>query len=458
MENTGRILSIKGYTVEVEFLGDIKPRERDLLVLYDDEEIKMEVYTCIDMTRFLCIVVNSPDNLCRGMRVVNTREPLKIPVGNEILGQVIDIFGNSLGSKERLQAADEKSIYEVPLKYEESAASKEVFETGIKVVDLFTPILKGGKVGLFGGAGVGKTVLLGEILHNVINLDKENTVSVFAGIGERIREGHEIYEELKRAEIIDNVSLIFGSMADNPTIRFLTGFGAVAIAEHFRDVAQKNVLFFVDNAFRFAQAGNELSLFMDNIPSEDGYQPTLLSQISEFHERLTSTQNSTVTTIEAVYVPADDILDHAVQAILDFLDASIVLSRQVYSEGLFPAVDILSSTSSALTHEIVGDEHYNIVLKAQKLFKKADSLERIVSLVGESELSYEDRLMYKRAKKVRNYLTQDFFTAEKHTGKPGVFVPLASTLKDTKSIINGDYDDITEEKFLYISDLASLEK
>lgn len=458
MKNVGRITKVRNFIVEITFSGEDKPKEKDILHLKDDNNFLFEVYKSLDFDKFLCISLNKSSKLYRGMEVVNTYEPLKVPVGAHILGRVIDVFGNSLDGKGDLGTEQYKSIYPNSMTADDIDASQEILETGIKVVDLFSPLLKGGKIGLFGGAGVGKTVLLSEILHNIINLDKEKTVSVFAGIGERIREGHEMYEKLGATEILPNVSLIFGTMADNPSVRFLTAYGAVSLSEYFRDSMKKDVLFFADNAFRFAQAGNELSLFMNTIPSEDGYQPTLLSEMSDFHERLVPNKNGSITSIEAVYVPADDILDHAVQTIIEFLDTSIVLSRDVYSQGLFPAVDVLASTSGSLSPEVVGEDHYRTSLAAQSLLKKADSLERIVSLVGESELSYDDRLSYKRAKKVRNYLTQNFFTAKNQTGQEGVYVPLKTTLQDVKSIMDGNFDDLTEDKFLFIAGLDNLKK
>ena len=331
-------------------------------------------------------------------------------------------------------------------------------ETGIKVVDLFAPIVKGGKTGLFGGSGVGKTVLLSEVLHNILNKDKEKNVSVFCGIGERTREGHELFHELDKTGVLPGVSLIFGSMGDSPSIRFLTGLAGASVAEYFRDTKSRDVLFFVDNIFRYAQAGNELSLLMNTIPSEDGYQATLSSEMATIHERLVSNTKASITTIEAIYVPADDILDQGVQAIFDYLDSAIVLSRDVYREGRFPAVDILASVSSALSPQVVGPLHYATALQAQSILKKAAGLERIVSLVGEAELSEEDRVMYQRATKLKNFMTQDFFVAEGQTKKLGSYVPLKNTVLDVKDIIDGKFDDASSDKFLNIGSLKDLEK
>jgi F-type H+-transporting ATPase subunit beta len=454
--NKGKISGIKNFVVEVSFLGADKPHEKHVLTIEGDDELKLVVFKSAGPDKFLCICLGETSKLHRGMEVLNTKEPIKIPVGSKLLGRVINIFGKPIDGGEAIEFDEVRSIYESTTSYETARSISGTVETGIKAIDLLLPLVKGGKTGLFGGAGVGKTLLLNEVQHNIINLDRENTVSIFAGIGERIREGHEVYTNLKRTGIAANVALIFGSMADNPSVRFLTAYGAVTMAEYFRDVMKKNVLFFADNAFRFAQAGNELSLFMDTVPSEDGYQATLLTEMSEFHERLIPNNESTITTIETIYVPADDILDHAVQTIFDFLDTSIVLSRQVYSEGLYPAIDILASNSSALSPDIVGEAHYEVAINAQSILKKADSLQRIASLVGESELSYEDRQTYKRAKKIRNYLTQDFFTAEDQTGKPGAFVPLEKTLEDVNAIADGRLDDVTEDKFLYIGGLDQI--
>lgn len=455
-EQLGKVISVKDFVVEVLFTGDLKPKEKDVLYVKEDPSLLLEVFRAVGVNKFLCISLRPTTKLRRGTEVLNTGDTLRVPVGKDVLGRVLDLFGEPLDGGSAIPRDQTASIYNFESSITDIAYTQEVFETGIKVIDFFTPLLKGGKVGLFGGAGVGKTVLLNEVLHNIINLNKERTVSVFAGIGERIREGQELWASLQRTDIINNVTLMFGTMADNPTMRFLTAYSAVAIAEHFRDSMDKDVLFFADNAFRFAQAGNELSLFMDEIPSQDGYQPTLLSEMSDFHERLITTKHGQVTTIEAVYVPADDILDYAVQMIINFLSTSIVLSRKVYSDGILPAIDILASNSAALSPDIVGEDHYAVALKAQNVLKQAESLERIVSLVGEAELSQEDRLLYKRSKKIRNYFSQNFFTAEKQTGVAGVYVPVKNVIADVRGIISGDFDDVSEDKFLYIGDASKI--
>lgn len=452
---SGRVTSIRNFIVEVKFSGEDMPREKELIVMKGNDNVKLQVYKALSHNTFACICLTDPTVLSRNVEVIQTGQLLEIPVGAGVLGRVINIFGEPLDGQGEIEG-ERKPIYSYNTNYETLLSGKELLVTGIKAIDLFTPMSKGGKVGLFGGAGVGKTVLLNEIMHNVINFDKEKTVSVFAGIGERIREGHELYLNLQRTDIMNNVALVYGSMADNPTVRFLSGYSAITVAEYFRDEMSKNVLFFVDNVFRMAQAGNELSLFMNAIPSQDGYQPTLTSEISIFHERLVSSETGNITTIEAIYVPADDILDYAVQSVFSFLDSSLVLSRDVYSQGLFPAVDILASNSSILSPSIVGDAHYETALQASAVLKKADALERIVSLVGESELSQEDRTLYKRARKIRNFMTQNFFTAENQTGQKGVFVDRNVTVADVQRILAGEFDEVTEDKFLYIADLNSI--
>jgi F-type H+-transporting ATPase subunit beta len=333
---------------------------------------------------------------------------------------------------------------------------QELLETGIKAIDLFSPLLKGGKMGLFGGAGVGKTMLLTEILHNIVGKSQGKTVSVFAGVGERSREGLELYQSLVDSKTLSSSSLVFGTMGENPALRFLAAFSAVTLAEYYRDILKNDVLFFIDNVFRFAQAGNELSTLMNIIPSEDGYQATMESEMASFHERLSSTKEGIISAIEAIYVPADDLLDHAVQAIFPYLESVVVLSRDIYQEGIMPAIDILESASTALDPIVVGDFHYDVALNAKTMLKEAQSLERIVSLVGEAELSKEDQIKYRRAKRLKNFMSQKFFVAEMQRGEKGAYVPIETTVKDVNGIIVGKYDKIPEEKFLYIGSVNEI--
>lgn len=446
----GTIKSIKGQIVEITFPEE-KPQMHDIVVLESDDTVKMEVYTSSSDDSFYCIALSGTATLYRGAVVINTAKPLTIPVGPQLLGRVTDIFGNPRDGLDPIAVQETRPIYAPPPPYTAVTTKREVLELGIKVLDLFSPLLKGGKMGIFGGAGVGKTLLLTEIIHNVVILHKEKNISVFAGIGERTREGHELYEELQQQNVLPSVSLIYGQMGENPAVRFLTSFAAVTIAEYFRDHTEKDVLFFIDNVFRFAQAGNELSMLMNMIPSEDGYQATLSSEMADFHERLTSTEKGAISAIEAIYVPNDDMLDQGVQAIFPYLDSMVILSRNVYQQGILPAIDVLSSGfSSALNPDTVGDFHYEVALKAQSLLKRAITLDRIVSLVGTSELSEEDQRMYSRAKKLQNFMTQSFFSAEKQTGRKGVYVPMETTIQDVRDIVEGVYDQKDEQKFLFI--------
>ncbi|MBT7349968.1 F0F1 ATP synthase subunit beta [candidate division WWE3 bacterium] len=450
-QQVGIVKGIKGHIVEVEFPSSEGPGVHDILILKDNPRAKLQVYSSSDSNKsFYCIALASTHNFYRGVEVIDTGEPLNVPVGDAVLGRVINIFGEGIDGAGPVMTEERRSIYRKALDFTKVSAQQEVLETGVKIVDFFAPMVRGGKVGLFGGAGVGKTILLSEVLHNILNEDKGKTVSVFAGVGERTREGQELFEELKRTKTADEVALMFGSMGASPSERFLTGVAAVTVAEHLRDEMGKNVLFFIDNMYRFAQAGNELAMLMNTIPSEDGYQATLSSEMAMMHERLVSTDEAAITTVEAIYVPADDILDQGVQAIYDYLDSAIVLSRDVYQQGRLPAVDILASGSAALNPNTVDLVHYNVSLEAKSLLKKAESLERIVSLVGESELGEGDRISYQRAKKLRNFMTQSFSVAEEHTGRKGQYVPLQTTVEDVQAILRGDYDEVSDDHFMFI--------
>lgn len=453
---TGKIIGIKGQIVEVEFLEE-KPRLYDVLVFKEDHDVKMEVYASATENSFYCLALTSTAKLHHGSVVVNTGQPIQVPVGEEMLGRAIGSLGNPEDDLGEIKAKESNPIISDDIKFEKVEVADELLETGIKAVDFFSPILKGGKAGLFGGAGVGKTVLLSEIIHNIVILNPEENVSIFTGVGERTREGEELLTTLNENKVMKGVTLIYGSMGENPAIRFRTAFTGVTLAEYYRDVLGKNVLFFIDNIFRFAQSGYELSTLMNVLPSEGGYQATLTSEMASFHERLASTQKNAITALEAVYVPADDLTDSGVQSVFPYLDSGIILSRSVYQEGRYPAVDILSSTSSALNVDTVGEEHYDTALEAQALLKEAVSLERIVSLIGESELSAKDLTTYNRSKFLKNYMTQYFTVVEQQTGRPGVQVPLKDTVKDVRAILDGKYDSLKPEDFSYIATLKDVE-
>ena len=457
-EQKGIVLAVEGQVAEVEF-SHAAPAVHDILVLENDQSVTMEVFSSSRANSYYCLVLSSSVELRRGAAVLNTGVPITISAGRELLGRVIDFAGVPLDGKGAIAGPDAFPIYRTSPHYRDVSTKQEILETGIKVVDLFCPLLKGGKIGLLGGAGVGKTVMLTELLHNIILMrEQASTVSVFAGVGERVREGQELIATLEEKKALPSVSVVLGPMGSPPAVRRITAHTAVAVAEYFRDVLKMNVLFFIDNVFRFAQAGNELSMIMKTIPSEDGYQPTLASEISSIHGRLISTQDAAVTTIEAVYIPNDDILDQAVQAVFAPLDSVVVFSRDVYQQNLLPAVDPLASYSSALNPGTAGEFHYETAREVGVLFKRSESLERVVSLVGESELSPEDRILYQRSRKIRNFLTQNLYVVEDQANLEGQFVPLKTTLEDVKAILEGKYDSIPEDKFRYIGSAKEIKK
>lgn len=455
MENTGTVKHVKGQIVEVEFLGPDKPHMHDLLHLESDPSILMEVSSSATPTSFYCMILTHANQLHRGAKVVNSNASIQVPVGKETLGRVMNLFGEALDGKGEIQAKNKKGIYSQETDYESVSLPKEIISTGIKAIDFFSPILRGGKVGIFGGAGVGKTILLTEIIHNIVNQKESKTVSVFAGVGERVREGHELYEALEESQVIDKVSLFYGNMGENAAIRFKTALAAISAAEYFRDEEQTNVLFFIDNVYRLTQAGYELATLMNTIPSEGGYQPTLPSEMASIHERLYSTTKNNITSLEAVYVPSDDMLDQGVQSVFPYLDATIVLSRNAYQEGRYPALDLLSCTSAALKPEIVGELHTKTAVEAQKLLKAAAALDRIAALIGESELNEKDRTVFNRAKLLKNYMTQSFFVTEAQSGKKGVFVPVAETVADVADILAGKYDTVDQYEIKEVGSLKT---
>lgn len=449
----GTIVAVRGQVAEVEFLKD-PPSAHDILILEIDPKVRLKVYSSSGPGMFYCLVLADSEKLFRGAVVVNTGESMSITVGEEVLGRVLNVFGEVVDGGVAIESQLRLPIFSSAPGYEVVSTHAEIWETGIKVLDLFSPLLKGGKMGLFGGAGVGKTLLLTEMMHNVMTA-KAGNASVFSGVGERTREGHELYVQLKERGLLQYVSLVFGPMGENAAIRYLTGLAGVTLAEYFRDKG-RDVLFLVDNVFRLAQAGNELATLMNSIPSEDGYQATLTSEMAAFHERLVSTKKGVISAIEAIYVPSDDLLDHGVQSIFPYLDSVVTLSRSVYQQGRMPAVDILSTSSGALTPAVVGQKHYETAVRAQVLLNKSQSLERMVALVGESELSPENQLVYKRAEKIKNFMTQSFFVAEEQTGRKGTFVPLADTIEGVAQILEGRVDQIPEEKLKYIGKLSEV--
>lgn len=450
----GIVNAINGEIVEIKFLVGILPGIHEVLASDKENEVRLLVIQTKPSGVISAMVLSGNDRVCRGLSVCGTGERLKVPVGSGLLGRVIDVFGNPADGEGPVEFSTREMWKHHKMDLARVNTKKELWQTGIKAVDFFAPLVQGGKVGLFGGAGVGKTVLLSEIVNNLTLFDKNeaNTV-VFAGIGERIREGHELVNDLKQKNLLKKVALIFGLMGTSAVNRFLTAYAATTMVEDFRDNLGKNVLFVCDNVFRFIQAGSELSSLKADIPSEDGYQATLTSEIAEFHESLVSTDNGFVSAIEAIYVPADDLLDSGIQSVYSYLDSFIILSREVYQEGRFPAIDLLASSSSLLTPEIVGPAHFEAALKAKELLKHAQELERVVALVGEAELSVTNQVIYKRAKLLKNYMTQPFAVTQHHVGLAGEYVPLRKVVGDVNEILEGKYDNYDEEKMLFVGGL-----
>lgn len=450
---TGNLEGITGQVAKVRFDGD-KPSINEVCI--NKKGARMYVYSSDGDDSLYLYVLEGEEKISSGDEIFATGKSLSIPVGKQILGRVIDIFGKAVDGGEEIKKEREKNIFDWNIEYSNVITEKQVWETGIKVLDFFSPLVKGGKTGLFGGAGVGKTILLTEIMHNIFEKSKDgnrstkDALAVFAGVGERIREGQELLAELDERKVLDKTALVYGLMGENPAVRFLTAMAGATVAQDFRDEENTDVLFFIDNIFRFAQAGSELSTLTRNTPSEDGYQPTLASEMSAFHERLGSTKKGIISTIEAIYVPSDDQLDQGVQSIYPYLDSTISLSRDVYQSGIFPAVDILGSGSSILSAANVGEKHYKSVIEALSILKKAQELERMVALVGESELSPNNQLIYKRARLIRNYMTQPFFVVSAQTGREGKYVPLAKTVDDVADILSGKHDSKDPEDLLFV--------
>ena len=449
------IIGIKGQIIEVKC--DYPPQIHDVLYLESDPSQKYIVRASTTPTSYFCYCLQSSRQIKRGDILINSQQSLAVPVGKNVLGRIIDIFGKPHDGGDALPLnTPTRSILSNQSNLLSATSPHSILETGIKAIDFFSPIIIGGKVGLFGGAGVGKTILLTEIINNVVSQHQSENVSVFAGVGERAREGQELFETLKAAGVLPSVAMIYGTMGENSAVRFYTASAAATVAEYFRDISKQNVLFFIDNIFRFTQAGYELSNLMNTIPSEGGYQATLSSEIANLQERISSNPDNSITAIETIYVPSDDITDYGVQAVFPHLDSTVVLSRDIYQENRLPAIDLLSSNSSGLNDDIAGKVHTEAVTQAQSLLKKALSLERIVSLVGEAELSPEDKLIYQRAKILKNYLTQNFFVTESQTGKKGDYVPLKTTIEDVLQILAGIYNDRSADDFLYIGSLTQL--
>ena len=448
----GKIIQIMGPVVDVEFDGYLPAINDAIEVPGTKERLVLEVAAHIGDSRVRTIAMDMTEGLSRGTKVVATGEPIKVPVGEEVLGRIFNVIGEPVDEGEALSADVEKwSIHREAPAFEDQSTSSEMFETGIKVVDLLAPYSKGGKVGLFGGAGVGKTVIIMELIHNVAF--KHDGYSVFAGVGERTREGNDLYFEMKDSNVLDKVALCYGQMSEPPGARNRIALTGLTMAEYFRDVKGLDVLMFIDNIFRFAQSGSEMSALLGRIPSAVGYQPTLAREMGALQERITSTKKGSITSVQAVYVPADDLTDPAPASVFAHLDATTVLNRKIAEKGIYPAVDPLDSTSRILSVDVLGEEHYNTARGVQSLLQKYKDLQDIIAILGMDELSEADKLVVDRARKVEKFLSQPFFVAEVFTGSPGKYVELADTIKGFQGIIDGSYDHMPEKAFYMVGSM-----
>jgi len=453
----GTIINIRDTVVEVEFLDDPKPNIHEIVKLKDNEEITFEVIRSSGVNTFYCINLSGKSNFVRGSEVVCTGEEISVPVGKNMLGRVTDIFGKDLDGLGKIEFDEKKKLFSPSPPYDDVVVTTDFLETGIKVVDLLEPYTKGGKTGLFGGAGVGKTVLIQELINNIATF--HGGYSVFAGVGERTREGNDLWREMKESGVIDKTCLVFGQMNEPPGARQRIGLTGLTVAEYFRDEEGKDVLLFVDNVFRFTQAGSEVSALLGRMPSAVGYQPTLATEMGALQERITSTKKGSITSVQAIYVPADDLTDPAPAAVFSHLDATTVLDRKISELGIYPAVDPLSSTSRILDPLIIGEEHYNVAQSVKEVLQKYKDLQDIINILGIDELSDEDKLAVQRARKVQKFLSQPFFVAEQFTGSKGKYVKIEESIKGFKAIVSGECDDIPENAFYMVGNLEeALEK
>ena len=446
--NIGKVVQIIGAVVDVQFDQDNLPKLLNAIeIQHNGGTLVIEVAQHIGDDVVRCIAMGSTDGLVRGVEAVDTGKPITVPVGKNTLGRIFNLLGEPVDNKPAPEAEERWPIHREAPTYEELAPANEILETGIKVIDLICPYLKGGKIGLFGGAGVGKTVLIQELINNVAN--QHGGISVFTGVGERTREGNDLYTEMTESGVIDKTVLVYGQMNEPPGARMRVGLSGLTMAEYFRDVEGQDVLLFIDNIFRFTQAGSEVSALLGRMPSAVGYQPTLATEMGALQERITSTNKGSITSVQAVYVPADDLTDPAPATTFAHLDATTVLSRAISSLGIFPAVDPLDSTSKILDPDIVGQEHYEVARGVQTILQRYTELQDIIAIMGMDELSDEDKLTVSRARKIQRFLSQPFHVAEQFTGMKGKFVPLKETVRGFKEIIDGMHDDIPESAFLF---------
>ncbi len=443
--NTGKIIQVMGPVVDVEFDNEL-PKIKDALeITVDGKRLVMEVSQHIGSNSVRCIMLAASEGLCKDMGVIATGDAIKVPVGKKTLGRLFNVVGETIDGKEKLDNEEHWAIHRAAPSFEDQASEVEILETGIKVIDLLTPYQKGGKIGLFGGAGVGKTVLIQELITNVAT--QHGGYSIFTGVGERSREGNDLWNEMGESGVLEKTALVFGQMNEPPGARMRVAETGLTMAEYFRDVEHQDVLLFIDNIFRFVQAGSEVSALLGRMPSAVGYQPTLATDVGELQERIASTKNGSITSVQAVYVPADDLTDPAPATTFAHLDATTVLSRKIVEKGIYPAVDPLESNSRILEADVVGQEHYEVARKVQAYLQKYKELQDIIAILGMEELSDEDKLTVYRARKIEKFLSQPFHVAEAFTGLQGVYVPVKESVKGFKAIVDGEVDDVPEMAF-----------
>ena len=460
--NEGRVTQIIGPVIDVEFEDGNLPELKNALVVKKDsttvaegerDEVVVEVSLHLGESTVRTVSMEPTDGLVRGLKVTDTGAPIKIPVGKEALGRILNVIGEPVDGKGPVKTEERSPIHRSAPSLEDQNPNTDMLETGIKVVDLLEPYTKGGKTGLFGGAGVGKTVLIMELIHNIST--EHSGTSVFTGVGERTREGNDLYREMEESGVLDSVGLVYGQMTEPPGARLRVGLTGLTLAEYFRDVEGQDVLFFVDNIFRFTQAGSEVSALLGRMPSAVGYQPNLASEMGELQERITSTKKGSITSVQAIYVPADDLTDPAPATAFAHLDATTVLSRQIAELGIYPSVDPLDSTSRILDPRILGEEHYGVARNVQQILQKYKELQDIIAILGMDELSEDDKLIVSRARKIQRFLSQPFFVAQQFTGTPGVYVPLEKTIQGFKELAEGNVDHLPEQAFYMVGDLES---
>ncbi len=452
--NNGKIVQIMGPVVDVEFDGTLPKLKDALEVEVNGKRLVMEVSQHIGNKTVRCVMLSASEGLYKDMEVIAKGGAISVPVGRKCLGRLFNVVGAPIDGLEDLSDADHWEIHREPPSFEEQSANVEILETGIKVIDLLTPYVKGGKIGLFGGAGVGKTVLIQELITNIAN--EHGGYSIFTGVGERSREGNDLWNEMKESGVIDKTALVFGQMNEPPGARMRVAETGLTMAEYFRDVQNQDVLLFIDNIFRFVQAGSEVSALLGRIPSAVGYQPTLATEMGELQERIASTKNGSITSVQAVYVPADDLTDPAPATTFAHLDATTVLSRKIAEKGIYPAVDPLESNSRILEADTVGEEHYNVARRVQEYLQKYKELQDIIAILGMEELSEEDKTTVFRARKIEKFLSQPFHVAEMFTGLKGVYVPVAETVKGFKAILDGEVDDVPEAAFFNVGTIEDV--